>query len=216
MEKAVEMTTMRLTVPVIAILRGVERDFFGDLMRVSFAVGLQAIEVTMNTAGAEEMVRDCRPEVPAGKFLGMGTIRNLHEAERAAAAGAMFLVTPNLDVRVIEFGRAMNIPVIAGALTPTEIFAAWAAGAAMVKVFPCGAMGGPRYISDLRGPFEMIPLVAVGGVSQDNAAAYLAAGARAVGVGVSFFGREAYQRKNLEEVAVHVEKFLEKLSDSAG
>ncbi|OGQ96271.1 MAG: hypothetical protein A2521_12165 [Deltaproteobacteria bacterium RIFOXYD12_FULL_57_12] len=210
------MTTMRLTVPVIAILRGVERDFFGDLMRVSFAVGLQAIEVTMNTAGAEEMVRDCRPEVPAGKFLGMGTIRNLHEAERAAAAGAMFLVTPNLDVRVIEFGRAMNIPVIAGALTPTEIFAAWAAGAAMVKVFPCGAMGGPRYISDLRGPFEMIPLVAVGGVSQDNAAAYLAAGARAVGVGVSFFGREAYQRKNLEEVAVHVEKFLEKLSDSAG
>jgi len=215
-EKAVEMTTMRLTVPVIAILRGVERDFFGDLMRVSFAVGLQAIEVTMNTAGAEEMVRDCRPEVPAGKFLGMGTIRNLHEAERAAAAGAMFLVTPNLDVRVIEFGRAMNIPVIAGALTPTEIFAAWAAGAAMVKVFPCGAMGGPRYISDLRGPFEMIPLVAVGGVSQDNAAAYLAAGARAVGVGVSFFGREAYQRKNLEEVAVHVEKFLEKLSDSAG
>lgn len=216
MEKAAETTCMQLTVPVIAILRGVERDFFGDLMRVSFAAGLQAIEVTMNTAGAEEMVRDCRPEVPAGKFLGMGTIRNLGEAERAVAAGAMFLVTPNLDVRVIEFGRAMHIPVIAGALTPTEVFAAWTAGAAMVKVFPCGAMGGPRYISDLRGPFEMIPLVPVGGVNQDNAAAYLAAGARAVGVGVSLFGREAYQRKNLEEVAVQVEFFLEKLSDSPG
>ena len=134
---------MKLEVPVIGILRGVEGDFFGEVMQISFAAGLTALEVTMNTPGAEEIVREYRSAVPDGKLLGMGTIRNLEEARRGVAAGAMFLVTPNLDLKVIEYAREEGIPIVIGALTPTEVYTAWAAGADLIKVFPCGAMGEP-------------------------------------------------------------------------
>ena len=194
--------------PVIAILRGVKADFFSALLPRAFAAGLDAMEVTLNTPGALGMIAACRPGVPAGKYLGMGTIRNLEEAEQAVAGGAMFLVTPNLDPAVIEYGRSRQVPVIAGALTPTEVYAAWAAGAAMVKVFPCSAMGGAGYIRDLRGPFDRIPLVAVGGVSYDTVPDYLAAGARAVGVGASLFGKKALADGDIHQATANLKKFL--------
>lgn len=200
---------MKLDIPVIGILRGIDADFFGEVMAASFAHGLQAIEVTFNTAGAEGIVSRYRAAVPPGKLLGMGTIRNLEEARAAAAAGAMFMVTPNLDSTVIEFAHAQNIPIIAGALTPTEVYAAWQAGADMIKVFPCGSLGGPRYIRELRGPFDRIPLVAVGGVTLDNLAEYFAAGAGAVGVSTSLFGKEALQRRDSGQLGEHVRKFIE-------
>jgi 2-dehydro-3-deoxyphosphogluconate aldolase/(4S)-4-hydroxy-2-oxoglutarate aldolase len=197
-----------LKVPVIGILRGVDGPFFKRLMAASFAAGLQAIEVTMNTEGAEEMIAANRPLVPEGKLLGAGTVRTRADAERALAAGAMFLVTPNLDAEVVECARSRKVPVIVGAMTPTEVHAAWKAGAAMVKVFPCGAVGGPRYIRGLRGPFEEIPLVAVGGVSRDNVADYFAAGARAVGVSASLFGKAALAERDLDELTVNVKDFI--------
>lgn len=200
---------LKLDIPVIGILRGIDPGFFGEVMAAAFANGLQAIEVTINTAGAEKMVERCRAAVPPGKVLGMGTIRNLEEARAAAAAGAMFMVTPNLDAKVIEFAQAHNIPIIAGALTPTEIYAAWRAGADMIKVFPCGSLGGPRYIRELRGPFEHIPLAAVGGVTLDNLAAYFTAGATAVGVSTSLFGREALANRDIGQLGAHVKKFIE-------
>lgn len=200
---------MKLEVPVIGILRGVEGVFFGELMAVSFAARLTAIEITMNTVDAEEIVRRCRPAVPKGKLLGMGTIRNLEEARRAVAAGAMFLVTPNLDLEVIAYARMEGIPIIAGALTPTEVYATWAAGADLVKVFPCGSLGGSDYIRALRGPFDHIPLVAVGGVSLANLAEYFAAGATAVGVSSSLFGGQALREKNLDQISKNVKNFIE-------
>lgn len=199
---------MELQVPVIGILRGVPYDFFGPLMSAAFAAGLQALEVTFNTERAEEMVAVHCEKLPGGRLLGMGTIRNLSEARKAVAAGAQFLVTPNTDPAVIGFAAERGVPVIAGALTPTEVYAAWSAGAAMVKVFPCGTFG-PQYIRELRGPFDQIPLVAVGGVRADNVAAYLAAGARAVGVGASLFGREALAQCAAEGIEISVRRFLE-------
>ena len=200
---------MDLSPPVIGILRGIEAHFFGEVMAASFAAGLQAIEVTMNTPGAERMVARYRSAVPDGRLLGMGTIRNLTEARRALEAGAMFFVTPNLDLRVIEFARTHEIPIIAGALTPSEVYAAWQAGADLIKVFPCGSLGGPEYIRELRGPFEHIPLAAVGGVTSANLAAYFEAGAAAVGVSSALFGKEALAQKNIPALAAQVKKFIE-------
>ena len=199
---------MRLDTPVIGILRGISAGFFGELMPAAFAAGLQAIEVTINTERAEEIIAANRSLVPEGKWLGMGTIRTLAEAERAVAAGAMFLVTPNLDLAVIEFAKSHRIPVVAGALTPTEVYAAWRAGAEMIKVFPCGAMGGPAYIRDLRGPFEQVPLVAVGGVTIANLADYLAAGVKGVGVSSALFGREALASRDVGKLAENVRAFI--------
>jgi 2-dehydro-3-deoxyphosphogluconate aldolase/(4S)-4-hydroxy-2-oxoglutarate aldolase len=200
---------MQLDVPVIGILRGIGADVFGPLMQASFAAGLQAIEVTMNTPGAEEIIAGNIDNVPSGKFLGMGTLRNLAEAERAYKAGAMFFVTPNLDLDVIGFARSKDIPVIAGGLTPTEVYRAWDAGASIVKVFPCRSLGGPQYIRELRGPFDHIPLVAVGGVTLDNVGEYLQAGATGVGVGLSLFGKQAVADKDWDAVGKNVERFIQ-------
>jgi 2-dehydro-3-deoxyphosphogluconate aldolase / (4S)-4-hydroxy-2-oxoglutarate aldolase len=167
------------------------------------------MEVTMNTPGAARMVARYRPVVPAGKLLGMGTIRNKEEAREAIDAGAMFLVTPNLDSRVIEFARERDIPVVVGALTPTEVYTAWQAGADLIKVFPCGSLGGPGYIRELLGPFDHIPLAAVGGVTFDNLRDYFRAGASAVGTSTSLFGREGLAARNVTEIAAHVKKFIE-------
>ncbi|MBI5739458.1 MAG: bifunctional 4-hydroxy-2-oxoglutarate aldolase/2-dehydro-3-deoxy-phosphogluconate aldolase [Nitrospirae bacterium] len=198
---------MNLDVPVIGILRGVDAAFFRGVMDVSFASGLQAIEITMNTEGALPMVSANISSVPYGKLLGMGTIRNLDEAKKAVDAGAMFLVTPNTDTKVIEYAKSNSVAIIAGALTPTEVYTAWSAGADMVKVFPCGAFG-PRYISELLGPFDHIPLVAVGGVSLENIAEYFTAGVRAVAASTSLFGRKALMERNLDEIAQNVTNFI--------
>ena len=198
---------MNLETPVVGILRGITPDFFSDVMHTSFEAGLQAIEVTMNTKGAEQIVSKNRSSVPEGKILGMGTIRNLDEAKKAADAGAMFFVTPNLDEFVIKYAGERHIPIIAGALTPTEVYRAWSAGADMVKVFPCGSLG-PQYIKDLLCPFDDIPLVAVGGVSISNVAEYFKAGVCAVGAGPSLFGKKALDRKNLVSLAENVKKFI--------
>jgi 2-dehydro-3-deoxyphosphogluconate aldolase/(4S)-4-hydroxy-2-oxoglutarate aldolase len=176
-------------------------------MEISFESGLQAIEITMNTDNALQIVSLLKPSVPSGKLLGMGTIRNIREAKEAVGAGAMFLVTPNTDTEVIEYARSNSVPVIAGALTPTEVFSAWSAGAEMVKVFPCRTFG-PQYIRDLRGPFEQIPLVAVGGVDLNNITEYFAAGVRAVGASSSLFGRKALSENNIRQLGENVKNFI--------
>jgi len=205
-----EQKSMQLKVPVIGILRGIGADDFSSLMQASFSGGLQAIEVTMNTPGAEEIIIANREKVPAGKYLGMGTIRNLGEAERAYKAGAMFFVTPNIDLDVIAFAGSKDIPVVAGALTPTEVYRAWDAGAAMVKVFPCRALGGAQYIRELLGPFDHIPLVAVGGVTIENVTEYLRAGANGVGIGISLFGEQAVAAKDWDTVRQNVSQFIQR------
>lgn len=197
----------KLDVPVIGILRGIESGFFRQVMETSFDAGLQAIEITMNTEGALDIVSSIRPDVAAGKLLGMGTIRNIEEAKKAVRAGAMFLVTPNTDTKVIEYALSKDIPIIAGAFTPTEVYSAWSAGADMIKVFPCG-MFGPKYIRELLGPFDHIPLAAVGGVSVDNIKDYFEAGACAVGAGTSLFGKKALKERDLEGIARNVNTFI--------
>ncbi len=198
---------MDLAVPVIGILRGIDEDFFPDLMAAAFEAGLQAMEVTMNTAGAERIVGKNLSRVPNGKYLGIGTVRNLEEARKAVGAGAAFLVSPNTDSRVIEYAKGQNVPVIAGAFSPTEVYAAWSSGAWMVKVFPCGLLG-PSYIRELRGPFDGIDLVAVGGVNLENLRGYFDAGVRAVGASSALFGKTALGEKDLKKLSGHVKRFV--------
>lgn len=199
--------SMKLTVPVIGILRGVDEAFFADLMVAAFEAGLQAIEVTMNTPGAERMVEKNLPRVPEGRLLGVGTVRNMDEARRAVDSGAMFIVTPNTDAAVIEYAGGREVPVIAGAFSPTEVYAAWSHGAHMVKVFPCGLLG-PSYIRELRGPFDQIDLVAVGGVKLENLRDYFDAGVRAVGAGSALFGKTALRDYDLKKLSEHVRTFV--------
>jgi 2-dehydro-3-deoxyphosphogluconate aldolase/(4S)-4-hydroxy-2-oxoglutarate aldolase len=151
--------------------------------------GMGFIEVSLTTAGALDVIRRARAALGPDAWLGAGTVVSAADAEAAVAAGASFIVTPALGPGV-DAAVARGLPVVAGALTPTEVVSAEAAGAAAVKLFPASS-GGVRYLRALRDPFPATPFVPVGGVDEDAAREYLAAGAIAIGVGSPLLGDAA-------------------------
>jgi 2-dehydro-3-deoxyphosphogluconate aldolase / (4S)-4-hydroxy-2-oxoglutarate aldolase len=167
--------------PVIAILRRPKVDPVRCIEHL-FQNGIRLIEITMDTPGAVEVLESQRSRVPENALLGAGTVTDMARAEAALAAGAAFIVTPNINLEVIRAVRAQAIPVMPGALSPTEIWTAANAGAEFVKVFPASVVG-PRYFRELRGPFAEIPFMASGGVSLENAAEFIKFGVDALGLG---------------------------------
>jgi 2-dehydro-3-deoxyphosphogluconate aldolase/(4S)-4-hydroxy-2-oxoglutarate aldolase len=193
---------------VVAILRLAAAE---DLVPVAQAIeagGVTAIEFTLTTPGAIRALGPARARLGQGVSLGVGTVLDRRAAEAAIEAGAEFVVAPNLCAAVIETCHAARIPVIPGAFSPTEIAAAWEAGASLVKVFPVGSVG-PRYIRDLRGPFPDIPLVPTGGVSLENLEAFLRAGAVAVGVGGEMVPRDLLARRAFAEITTRARAFAD-------
>ncbi|MGH3384709.1 MAG: bifunctional 4-hydroxy-2-oxoglutarate aldolase/2-dehydro-3-deoxy-phosphogluconate aldolase [Nocardioidaceae bacterium] len=147
--------------------------------------GVRSLEVTLPTPGSLGVVARWRDLAGPGIEIGVGTVRDADGARRAVDAGATFLVTPAVCTEVLTVAREAAVPVVCGALTPTEIERAYAEGATSVKVFPVGPVGGPSYIAAVREPLPDIPLVPTGGVSADDARAYAALGCVGVGVGSS-------------------------------
>jgi 2-dehydro-3-deoxyphosphogluconate aldolase/(4S)-4-hydroxy-2-oxoglutarate aldolase len=146
------------------------------------AGGIPIVEITMTVPGAVDLIRELSQRVGKDVLVGAGTVINLAAARECLDAGADFLVSPGFDPQVVELAQLQDKLVIAGALTATEVIAAWNAGSDFVKVFPCSAVGGPKYIQLLRGPLPQIPLIATGGISLSTAADYIRAGALALGV----------------------------------
>lgn len=174
---------------IIAILRGVPDDKADRTVEALADGGIRMIEVTMNTEGALAMIRRWRDRWQDRIWIGAGTVLDEEMAEAAMEAGASFLVTPNTDAATIRCAAQKGVPIVAGALTPTEIVTAHKLGAPAVKVFPAGTMG-PGYFRELQGPLSHIPLVATGGVNADNMAEYRANGAAAFGLGSALVNRE--------------------------
>ena len=147
------------------------------------AGGVTALEVTMTVPGAIEVIRQLVRETQGRILIGAGTVLDPETARGCMLAGAEFIVSPSLNVKTIEICRRYSVPVMPGALTPTEVVTAWEAGADVVKVFPCSALGGAKYLKALKAPLPQIELIPTGGVSLATAAEFLAAGAFALGVG---------------------------------
>jgi len=153
--------------------------------------GIPIIEVTMTVPGAIDVIREIVKTVPRA-ILGAGTVLDAQTARQCIAAGAQFISSPALDIPTVHLvAENPEVLMMAGALTPTEILAAWKAGSDFVKIFPCSLVGGDNYIRALRRPFPDIPLIAGGGVTQQNAAQYLLAGAAALSVGKELIPRES-------------------------
>jgi 2-dehydro-3-deoxyphosphogluconate aldolase/(4S)-4-hydroxy-2-oxoglutarate aldolase len=167
--------------PVVGIVRRPKVDPTRCIEHL-FQAGIRLVEITMDTASAVEILRSLQSGIPSGALLGAGTVTDVARAEAALAAGAAFLVTPNLNLDVIRLARAHGVPIMPGAMTPTEIWNAAAAGADYVKVFPASTLG-PGFFREIRGPFAHIPLVATGGVNLDNARDFVVCGVDALGVG---------------------------------
>lgn len=196
-------------VPVVGILRDIPGGEEAACIKASAEAGLKAIEVTMNTSGAPAIIRALKKAAaPYGMRVGAGTVRTLQNLKDAQEAGAQFIIAPATIPAVVKECVKADIPVIPGALSPTEVETAYELGAACVKVFPVGAVGGPAYIRDLRGPFRDIPLLACGGVNAANAADYLKAGANLLSFGGSIFKPELMKKGDWETIGQKLREFL--------
>ncbi len=193
--------------PVLGILRGVTAESLNGVMEASIAAGLRFIEVTLNTENAPRLIESSVKHYSQSLCVGAGTVLSPEDAKRAVDSGAQFLVAPGLNEEVTAYCREQGIPFFPGALTPTEIEKAWRLGAVMVKVFPANLFG-PNYFRLVKGPFQDMRLLAVGGVGPANVAEYLAAGADAVAIGGSIFSYNRMQNKEFSVIQKEVEDFL--------
>lgn len=180
---------------VVAVARRFDAERAPAVADALLAGGVRALELTLDepetrALGAIEAVaRLAGSDAAGGLVVGAGTIRSAEAARRAVDAGASFLVAPHLDVDVVRWAAARGIPMLPGAMTPTEVLTGWRAGAAAIKIFPASAVG-PAFLRELRGPFPEIPLQPTGGIGVEEAGAFIRAGAVAVGVGSWLFAGE--------------------------
>ncbi|HKW63773.1 MAG TPA: bifunctional 4-hydroxy-2-oxoglutarate aldolase/2-dehydro-3-deoxy-phosphogluconate aldolase [Candidatus Acidoferrum sp.] len=176
--------------------------------------GIPIVEITMTVPGAVDVIRELARSGASDVLIGAGTVLNAGAARLCLDAGAQFLVSPGLNLPMIELAKKERKLVMAGALTPTEIMAAWEAGADFVKVFPCGQVGGAKYIKALKGPFPQIPFVPTGGVNFNTACEFIEAGAVALGVGGELVQVEALRSGKPEVIAENARKFLTIVKES--
>lgn len=183
----------------MGILRGISPEMVEPIAEIATLCSLEALEVTMNTAGAPELIR-ALSVASEGRFrVGAGTVLGMRQLETAVHAGASFIVSPIVDTALIKECVSARIPVFPGALTPTEVWQAWDSGATMVKLFPANSFG-PGYIKDLLGPLDQVKIMVCGGVSPANIGEYFANGAAAAAFGGSIFNLAQMKKSSYSDV----------------
>ncbi|MGK5093890.1 bifunctional 4-hydroxy-2-oxoglutarate aldolase/2-dehydro-3-deoxy-phosphogluconate aldolase [Deltaproteobacteria bacterium TL4] len=194
--------------PLVGILRGIEKEMVEPLVETAVSSGLKTIEITMNTPKAPELIKLMR-NLSAGRlFVGAGTVLSMSDLHSALEAGASFIVMPTLVAEVVEYCAENLIPVFPGALTPQEIFNAWNAGATMVKVFPAKFFGA-EYFKELKGPFQNIELLACGGVTPENIASFFDAGVSAIAFGGSVFAPKLLAAQDFSQIGKNIKAFVD-------
>lgn len=191
---------------VIAILRGDFRQTARGVAEVLVEAGLRAIEVSLTSPGAIEVIARLAADMPSDGAIGAGTVRTPDECRRAADVGARFVISPHTHPTLIVQARGLGLAVIPGALTPTEIIIALDSGADAIKLFPADWMG-PAGFAALLGPFPSVRFVPTGGVDAARASEYLARGAWAVGVGSPLAGSDVLAAGGLERLAQRARQF---------
>ncbi|WP_375510347.1 bifunctional 4-hydroxy-2-oxoglutarate aldolase/2-dehydro-3-deoxy-phosphogluconate aldolase [uncultured Nostoc sp.] len=195
----------------IAVIRAPKIEVGQQMAMAIASGGMQLIEITWNSDRAGELITRLRSELPACT-IGTGTLFNVQQLEEAIASGAQFLFTPHVDLAMIQAAQKKDVPIIPGAMTPTEIITAWSQGASCVKVFPVQAVGGADYIKSLQGPLGQIPLIPTGGVTLENAKEFLQAGAIAVGLSGELFPKKLVTEGNWAAIASGARKLIQQLS----
>ncbi len=198
---------------IIAIIRAQSSTQLAKVASALLKGGIRAIEVTMTTPNALKVIEEISHGLKEDILIGVGTVLDSETARSAILAEAKFIVCPTLNKEVIALASRYNKVVIPGAFTPTEILTAWETGADLVKVFPA-EVGGYTYIKALKGPLPQISLVPVGGVSLDNAADFIKAGAFAVGVGGNLVKKEFLKEENFDGLTQLSRKFVEAIKEA--
>jgi len=173
------------------------------------AGGIPILEVTMTVPGALELIGHLMRATGERVLIGAGTVLDPETARACILAGARFIVSPAINFETIKLCRRYSVPVCAGALTPTEVVSAWESGADVVKVFPCSAVGGAKYLKALKAPFPHIEMIPTGGVSLDTAREFLDAGAFALGVGSDLVDASAIRAGRPECISENARRYVE-------
>jgi 2-dehydro-3-deoxyphosphogluconate aldolase/(4S)-4-hydroxy-2-oxoglutarate aldolase len=172
------------------------------------AGGIPIVEITMTVPGAIDLIAQLSKALGREILIGAGTVLDPETAQRCLDAGAEFIVSPGFDAETIQHVKRLGKLMAAGALTPTEVVNAWKAGSDFVKIFPCGTVGGAKYIKALKAPLPQIPMIPTGGVNLETAADLIRAGAEALGVGAELVSSAALQSGNTKEITETARKFV--------
>jgi 2-dehydro-3-deoxyphosphogluconate aldolase/(4S)-4-hydroxy-2-oxoglutarate aldolase len=194
------------TCPAIAIIRAPSRQLGYQLSKCAIAAGLTQIEITWNSAEPASLVSDLRAHFPHCA-IGVGTILTQGQLREAIAAGAQFAFAPHTQPELIHLAHQHALPMVPGAMTPTEIVTAWQMGATAVKVFPIHPLGGVQYLRAIAAPLDTIPLIPTGGVTLADAVAYLQAGAIAIGLSGQLFPSDWVQTGQWQRLESHLAQF---------
>jgi len=194
---------------VIPVVRASTVDEANRAVEAICAGGIPVVEITMTVPNAISVIRELVQRHGGDVLIGAGTVTNAEQAESCVRAGAQFLVSPGLALSVLSVARVHNRLAIPGALTPTELMNAQEQGAGLVKIFPCGNVGGPKYLKSLKAPFPHAQLIPTGGVNLANAGEFIAAGAYALGVGADLVDAAALREGNLEKIATVAKELVQ-------
>ena len=203
-------------VGVVPVVRAASPEEAIQVIEAIKSGGLAILEITMTVPNAVKVIEEVASRYGDEVLVGAGTVLDPGTARDCILAGARFVVSPSLNTRTIEFCQQSSIAVFPGALTPTEVVTAWQAGADAVKVFPCGAVGGAKYLASLKAPLPQIEMIPTGGVSLSTAAGFIAAGAFALGVGADLVDLAAIRSGEPEKVAQAAGAYVAAVQDARG
>lgn len=215
MQSHFEILKHLLTKKAMAIVRLDSGEKLVQVAEALNAGGVSIIEFTCSTPGALDMVKETSARFGGEVLLGAGTVLDPETARAAILAGAEFIVTPTVNLETIAMCKRHGKPIVAGAMSPTEMLTVWEAGADLVKVFPAGNIGGPDFIKAVLAPLPQLRLVPTGGVSADNAAQYLQAGAAAVAVGGNLVNQKAVANGDWEKITEEARRLMEVVRSGA-
>ncbi len=201
-----------IDIGIVAVVRTHSAESAVKSIEALYRGGIRAAEVTMTVQGAIKALEKLTDQFGDQIVLGAGTVLDPETARACMLAGAQFFVTPNLKPATIEVVKRYSKVVMPGALTPTEVVTAWEAGADIVKIFPCGNVGGPKYIKALKGPFPQIEMAPTGGVNLETTADFLRAGACAVAVGGELIDAQTIQEGRYEVFEERARLYLAEVS----
>ena len=170
--------------------------------------GIPVVEITMTVPNAVEALRKLSRDMKPRLLVGAGTVLSVDVMEQCLEAGAEFIVTPGYNANVVARAKEVGKLIMAGALSPTEVMEAWEAGSDFVKIFPCGSVGGPKYIKALKGPFPNVAMIPTGGVNLENAADFLRAGADALGIGGELVSAAALKKGDLQAITAAAQQYV--------
>jgi 2-dehydro-3-deoxyphosphogluconate aldolase/(4S)-4-hydroxy-2-oxoglutarate aldolase len=200
-------------IPVIRVTSAQEAIDVSDAIKEG---GVSLIEITMSVQGALDAIRELARKYKDEIIMGAGTVLDPETGRAALLAGAQFIVTPTLNLDLIQLAHRYSVVIVPGAATPTEILTAWNAGADMVKIFPAAQLGGPEYIKALKGPLPQVLYVPTGGVNLQNSGAFIKAGATALGVGGELVDKKAVKEKKFNIITENTRAFLKIIREARG